>query len=297
MSNPTNWPIVTDGEGYLRHNEKRLLHEQRRPVVGHGNIVGPGFSANANQIDDFNDDVAATNGYFWATHDTPNGPPEHIDSEIDYIWLIHSISRGNDDPTGVGVNGIQTARTQLSLSAEQSEFETEVTRSWRWDSETGTRFYTPWKMSLPYVGMTVNENITATTTPTWYNGAPDDSPFDVPQASNYLYIPSTSTIVFVTVTINLTWSNDVATVFRRLIFWPTFSGSTDSPHAASGGFGQWSHYGQGQAGFQEVYSVTRSWWLYPPEIAVGHASMGVVVVGPEGNVPTTLINSYWQVVR
>jgi hypothetical protein len=93
MTNPANWPIVTDADAYFRQNEKRLLHEQRRPVVGHGNIVGPGIAPKASQLDDWNDDVAATNGYFWAWNLTPNGPPP-IEAEEDaesYVWLCHSV--------------------------------------------------------------------------------------------------------------------------------------------------------------------------------------------------------------
>jgi hypothetical protein len=296
MSNPTNWPIVTDGENYLRHNEKRLLHEQRRPIVGHGNIVGPGISRHANQIDDFNDDVAATNGFYWAWNGTPNCPPGIAgEDEESYVWLVNVISRSDDDPQGP-LSGTQYARSNLRFSEEVNEFGLEVCRTWIFDPDAGVRVYGPWQVGrMPSVGMSVDETVTATTTATWYGGAPVDSPFDVPQPSNFIYVPSTETLAFVTVTISLQWTNDTAGVFRRVIFWPTFDGSLASPHAASGEVGQWSHHGQGTVGFVEVYTVTRSWWLFPP--TEGFLSTGVVIRAPEGNVALTSINSYWQLVR
>jgi hypothetical protein len=167
---------------------------------------------------------------------------------------------------------------------------------WYFDHQSGTRVYTPWTAGNPQqVAMTVETNVNATATATWRGNPPPDSPFDVPQPSNFLYVPSVYCGVFVTVTLSIDTSLDTAGSFRRVIFWPTFDGSTASPSAASGDFGQWSHYGAGTVGWHEVFTVTRSWWLFPP--TAGVLSPGVVIRAPEGSVLVQEIDSYWQVIQ
>lgn len=292
MPNPTNWPIITDAETYFRQNEKQALHEQRRPTAGNGSsVLGPGFAPNASEITDWNSDEATFNGYFWATVEAANGPARTgTDLDEDSIWIGHSVS------TGTG--GIQIARTHFvpGLSATQVTGPVEVSRRWVFDESVGLRFYTPWAHGAPQqVAMTTDANVTATSPAAWWNGAPPDSPFDVPQATNVLYIPSTSTLIHVTVCLTIDNSNDTLNLYREVRFWPTFDGSVTAPHAASGAEGRWSHYGRGTAGWNETETVSRSWWLYPPN--AGALSPGVVVFAPSGDKGVAQIDSYWHMVQ
>jgi len=76
VAGSNNWPIVTDADGYLRGQEKRLLRQERRPMVKQASdILGPGIAPYAVQISHWNTDEATFNGVFW-TEPGDTGAPD-----------------------------------------------------------------------------------------------------------------------------------------------------------------------------------------------------------------------------
>lgn len=92
MPSPTNWPHPDDDpELYLRHQEKRIANEQRRPMVRKASdILGPGFAPFATQLIDWNADEAAFNGYFWSDTGALNTP---VGVGVS-VWMGITISSG-----------------------------------------------------------------------------------------------------------------------------------------------------------------------------------------------------------
>lgn len=255
MSNPTNWPIVTDAESYFRHNEKRLLHEQRRPVVGHGNIIGPGISPNANQVDDWNDDVCATNGYFWSEFEAPNAPngfppPEGFGIPVrqDGVWLGHVVSMGDRGYQTVRLMPVQN-EWYLDNDPEDPGPEIILDRTW-WVMESG-RVYTKWRWGAPNQPVKVYDTtgpVTALTGSNTYHGGQDDPGYE---ENTDLYIPSVNSIFLCTATVEIVNTVDTAGSYRELRFWPSlFHDHTPIK------LGKWSHYGRGDVGFSETETAT-----------------------------------------
>lgn len=251
MTNPTNWPIVTDGETYLRHQEKRLLHEQRRPIVGHGNIVGAGISPEANEVDDWNDDVCATNGYFWSEYEAGNAPigfpvpegqgiPVHTDGK----WLGHVIS--------MGTHGYQTVRLMPAqndwyLANDPEDEGPEVVLSRGWFVRAGQRAYTPWRWGSPNQPVKSYDTagpITALTSANTYHGGQDDNGYE---ENSQIYL-SRLGIYLCTATIEIINTSDTS---RRVEFWPALD-PTHTPIKR----GKWGHFGRGAGAFSETNTAT-----------------------------------------
>lgn len=259
MSNPTNWPIVTDADTYLRHQEKRVLSEQRRPIVGHGNILGPGFAPNASEIDDWNDDAAATNGYFWTPQGASNAPATNlnapygdgVDPSPDSLWLGQTISRGDV--------GYQSARLLSNVfdADEPAWPEIEVHRQWK-TVASGMRAYGPWRgnpirpvrlYDISYVG-------TGSTDLVGFLGDPDLPVF------TDIYTPGEDGVWMVHIAITVANTSD-STTTRSCRFWPALDGSAAAPDINVGDYGWWQHDGSGTAGFSETETAARSFFIYP----------------------------------
>lgn len=145
MTSPNNWPQPDqDPELYFRHQEKRILSEQRRPIVRKAaDILGPGFAPYATQIDDWNADAAAFNGYFWSVGNADNAPEDIGAGET---WLGWSISQGQ--------TGVQRVYNPAVLDG--------WTRSW--EVMSGVRVYGNWASDTePYYPPYVSLSATATT--------------------------------------------------------------------------------------------------------------------------------------
>lgn len=91
MASPTNWPHPdNDPELYMRHQEKRIMAEQRRPIVRKASdILGPGFGPLATELSDWNSDEAAFNGYFWSAASTTSNAPDTTS-----VWMGICVSNG-----------------------------------------------------------------------------------------------------------------------------------------------------------------------------------------------------------
>jgi hypothetical protein len=73
--NQQNWRIERDSTDYFGHQKKQMAVENRRPVIRKASdLVGPGISATATRIADFNNVLAVFNGFFSADVGALNGP-------------------------------------------------------------------------------------------------------------------------------------------------------------------------------------------------------------------------------
>lgn len=261
MSNPSNWPIAGDAETYFRHQEKRLLSEQRRPIVGHGNIVGPGIAPNASEVDDWNDDAAATNGYFWTPQGAPNAPADNpsppygdgIDPYPDLsFWLGHTVS--------MGIVGHQTLRLMSNSFDEDAPFypDIEVHREWK-TVASGKRAYGPWRgnanrplrmVEVEYVGTGSAQAV----------GFDVDPDAPVGYAGGF-YVPDFHTTWFFHIALTILNTSD-ALGTQSVSFWPTLNGLS-LPASEEGDPGWWQHDGAGAGSFSERKTASRSWILHP----------------------------------
>lgn len=70
MTGYQSWHPVISMDDWMRQQEKRTLHQERRPhVTQASDLLGPGAGPYAIQIWDWNDDAAAFNGIFFANPD------------------------------------------------------------------------------------------------------------------------------------------------------------------------------------------------------------------------------------
>lgn len=125
MSSPNNWPQPDkDPELWMRHMEKRVLNEQRRPIVRKGSdLLGPGFAPFATQITDWSADETAFNGYFWSVGNATNAP-----ANIGFtgVWMGWTVSNGS--------TGMETVWDLATM----------VRYERTWTLVTGVRSYTAW---------------------------------------------------------------------------------------------------------------------------------------------------------
>jgi hypothetical protein len=128
-----DWPIVTDAEGYFRQNEKRLLHEERRPLVKTASdLMGPGIAPHAVLIFDWNNEVTAFNGFYYSEPGAMNTPDG---TSATNFWMGQSIA----DAEGNGVQFIWINRhgnLQEPLSLRARRFH---------GSEGGQRQFSAWQ--------------------------------------------------------------------------------------------------------------------------------------------------------
>jgi hypothetical protein len=60
-----DWRIETEATDYFQHRDKRLVTEERRPIIRKSSdLVGPGIGSGAVRITDYNDILATFNGYY-----------------------------------------------------------------------------------------------------------------------------------------------------------------------------------------------------------------------------------------
>lgn len=82
MGGANNYPTTTDGEGYFRETEKRIAHQERRPMVKRASdLLGPGIAPYAVQIAHWNADEATFNGTFWTAPGDTGAP------DLTHWWI------------------------------------------------------------------------------------------------------------------------------------------------------------------------------------------------------------------
>lgn len=100
-----DWRIQTNGEDYLRAQNKRVNLENRRPVIRKASdLVGPGIGAEAVKITDYNDILATFNGYYSSDPGALYAPNDSeafigsviMDSVLGGIQTFISLVSGNE---------------------------------------------------------------------------------------------------------------------------------------------------------------------------------------------------------
>jgi hypothetical protein len=88
-----NWRYATNADDWFRSTEKRLMHEERRPMVREASsLLGPGFDQYAIQTFDWNATDCMSNGYFYsAAYQVQNSP----DNNLDWMGITEGTSDGN----------------------------------------------------------------------------------------------------------------------------------------------------------------------------------------------------------
>ena len=76
MGGQNSWRIPDDSmSDYMRQQEKRLLHEERRPLIrSAAALLGPGFAPFAVPLVDWNADETLFNGHFYSDAGAQNSP-------------------------------------------------------------------------------------------------------------------------------------------------------------------------------------------------------------------------------
>lgn len=83
-----NWPVAQTQADWMRQQEKRVLHQERRPsAASASDLLGPGFGPTAVELVDWNSDEAAFNGFFWSGPGAINSPDPNA------YWLGTIISQ------------------------------------------------------------------------------------------------------------------------------------------------------------------------------------------------------------
>jgi hypothetical protein len=99
-----NYPIITEADAYFRQNEKRLMHQERRPMVKTASdILGPGIAPYAVQIDHWDADEATFNGVFWTAPGDTGAP------DLTHWWIGQT--EASDD--GFGMQQVLTFHDSL----------------------------------------------------------------------------------------------------------------------------------------------------------------------------------------
>lgn len=74
MTTPKGWRPVIDGDDWMRHMEKSVMHEERRPRIQQASdLLGPGMGPHAMALEDWNAPEAQFNG-FWLADNARHGP-------------------------------------------------------------------------------------------------------------------------------------------------------------------------------------------------------------------------------
>lgn len=72
-----DWPQATDAEQMFRQNEKRMLRQERRPVIQQASdLMGPGVASFAVEVPSWRSPEAAFNGWFWTPPSTNSDAPD-----------------------------------------------------------------------------------------------------------------------------------------------------------------------------------------------------------------------------
>jgi microcystin-dependent protein len=130
-----NWRTVESGEDWMRSTEKRLLNEERRPLVSHASdIMGPSLGPYAVPITDWNQAETGFNGIVYSEPGGLNSP----NAAEAWIGAVYAQSNGT---------GLQTAWNYRSAGAPSL-----WVRSFSLPG--GTRAYSPWQQLSGGAGST-----------------------------------------------------------------------------------------------------------------------------------------------
>lgn len=102
MPDQQNWRTEVTAEDYFLHQKKQMQVADRRPVIRRASdIVGPGISANATRLLDFNNVLATYNGFYSAAPGAINSPDFDSDPD-DWQAFVGTVSSDAE------LGGVQT---------------------------------------------------------------------------------------------------------------------------------------------------------------------------------------------
>jgi hypothetical protein len=87
-----DWRIPTDADTYLRQQEKRVMREERRPIIGSASdLLGPGAGPHANLINDWSSEAGAFVGVYYSdpTLGQTNSPNDAL------YWMGETFATGD----------------------------------------------------------------------------------------------------------------------------------------------------------------------------------------------------------
>lgn len=135
MGGSNTWRTPLTGEDWMREVEKRILHEERRPMVRTASdLLGPGIAPFSILINDWNDSQTSFNGYF---HSEPNALNTPDSSKY---WM------GTSQATEEGF-GIQRVTEYFGPSVEAKWPQPVYVRRFYTGGQAGTqRQFSPWAL-------------------------------------------------------------------------------------------------------------------------------------------------------
>lgn len=138
MAGANNWRPNITAQDWMRSMEKRVLNEERRPLIrSAADLLGPGFAPYAVQVTDWDGDEAVFNGMFYSTAGLSINSP---DNGSDWIGMVLAEADGF---------GIQRVMEHRSDNAETPI--REYMRRFFDPGGGGTRAYSAWQPMHPVV--------------------------------------------------------------------------------------------------------------------------------------------------
>lgn len=93
-----SWRPQVTGDDWMRDQERRLLHEERRPKINKASdLVGPGIGAYAVKLLDWNSEVARFNGWWFCEPDTPNAP----EPGVQFVGMTIAVIEGHFEQVAI----------------------------------------------------------------------------------------------------------------------------------------------------------------------------------------------------
>ena len=131
MATPKDWRITETAEDWMRGQEKRTMHEERRPQIGRASdILGPGIAPNAVEITDWSGPETQFNGFYFSRPGTGLHSPDDTQ-----WWMGETVAQVD----GYGVQSVWDYRGSSSpMTVYTRRFST---------VGAGTRIFSPWVVS------------------------------------------------------------------------------------------------------------------------------------------------------
>lgn len=132
MGVSNNWPQAITFADYLRTQEKKVMHEERRPRINTAaDLLGPGLGPRAVYLQDWNADEATFNGIFYSEAGGVINSPDDTAH-----WIGLSLGENN----GYGIQQVWEHRTTPPTLPIRS-----FRRRFYDPGGGGSRSYTPWE--------------------------------------------------------------------------------------------------------------------------------------------------------
>jgi len=79
MTTPKDWRVVETADDWMRQQEKRIMHEERRPRISKASdLLGPGIASYTVEVQDWSQETTHFNGMFHSLPGAANTPEEGV---------------------------------------------------------------------------------------------------------------------------------------------------------------------------------------------------------------------------